>query len=147
MPRGRGPERPPPPRERDDVDAEAGLRAAGGVSAAVVRREQLDVLVMFPAIDLVLDAVVGEMHLAIEVRQVVLARPVADLVLVAAGSAVAVRAVAVVVLQELLVLALQVLLEDDASDLEVSRARLGDGLPPGGTSRRDSSRGRSRGGD
>ena len=80
----------------DDVDAEAGLRAAGGVSAPVVRREQLDVLVAFASIDLVLDAVVGEVHLAVEVRQVVLARPVADLVLVAAGSAVAVGAVAVV---------------------------------------------------
>ena len=89
------------------------------MSAAVVRREQLDVLVKFPAIDLVLDAVVGEMNLVVEVRQIVLARPVADLVLVAARSAVAVGAVAVVVLQELLVLALQVLFEDDASDLEV----------------------------
>ena len=70
-------------------------------------REQLDVLVVFAAIDLVLDAVVREVHLAIEVRQVVLARPVADLVVVAVGSSVAVGSVAVVVLQELLVLALR----------------------------------------
>ena len=33
----------------DNVDAEAGLRAAGGVSAAVVRCEQFDVLVKFSA--------------------------------------------------------------------------------------------------
>ncbi len=39
-----------------------------------MRREQLDVLVVFAPVDLVLDAVVGEVHLAIEVRQVVLAR-------------------------------------------------------------------------
>ena len=77
-----------------------------------MRREQFDVLVKFPAIHLVLDSVVGEVHLVVEVRQIVLARPVADLVLVAARSAVAVRAVAVVVLQELLVLALQVVFED-----------------------------------
>jgi hypothetical protein len=89
------------------------------MSAAVMRREQLDVLVVFAAVNLVLDAVIGEVHLAIEVRQVVLARPVADLVLSAIRSSVAVRAVTVVVLEELLVLALQVLLESDASDLEI----------------------------
>ena len=102
----------------DDVDAEAGLPAAGGVSAAVVRCEELDVLVKFPAVDLVLESVVGKMHLVVEVRQIVVARPVADFVLVTAGSAVTVGAVAVVVLQELLVLALEVLFEDDAPDLE-----------------------------
>ena len=71
------------------------------------------------AVDLVLDAVVREMHLAIEVRQVVLARPVADLVVAAVWSSVDVCAVSVVVLQELLVLALEILLEDDAADLEI----------------------------
>lgn len=85
-----------------------------------MRREQLDVLVVFAAFYLVLDAVIGEVHLAIEIRQVVLARPVADLVLAAIRSSVAIGAVAVVVLQELLVLALQVLLEDDPADLKVS---------------------------
>jgi hypothetical protein len=83
-----------------------------------VWREQLDVLVEFPPVHFVLDAVVGKVDLLVKVRQIVLARPVADLVLVAAWSAVAVRMVAIVVLQELLVLALQVLFEDDASDLE-----------------------------
>jgi hypothetical protein len=60
------------------------------VSAAIVRCEQLDVLVAFATVDLVLDAIVGEVHLAIEVRQVVLACPVADLVLAAVRSSVAV---------------------------------------------------------
>jgi hypothetical protein len=88
------------------------------VSAAVVRREQLHVLVEFPPVHFVLDAVVGEVDVLVKVRQIVLAGPVADLVLVAAWSAVAIRVVAIVVLQELLVLALQVLFEDDALDLE-----------------------------
>src|SRR5688572_23383242 len=106
------------PAGSDDVDPKAGLGPADGVSAAVVRREQLHVLVAFTPLDLVFDAVVREVHLAVEERQVLSARPVADLVLVAVRSAVAVGAVAVVLLQELLVLALQVLLEDDAPDVE-----------------------------
>src|SRR4051794_4220353 len=88
------------------------------MSASVVRREQLDVLVVFPAVDLVLDAVVREVHLAIEVRQVVLACPLADLVFAAVRSSVAVCSASVVVLQELLVLALEILLENDAVDLQ-----------------------------
>jgi hypothetical protein len=53
-----------------------------------MRREQLDVLVKFPAVNLVLDSVVGEMHLVVEVRQIVIACPVADLVLSTTGPAV-----------------------------------------------------------
>ena len=71
----------------DHVDAEASLYAAGGMSAAVVRCEEFDVLVKLPAIDLILDSVVGKVNLVVEVRQIVIARPVTDLVLVAAGSA------------------------------------------------------------
>jgi hypothetical protein len=76
-------------------------------------------LVKLPAIDLVLDSVVGEMDVVIEVRQIVLARPVADLVLVADWTAIGVGAIAVGLLQEFLVLAFQILFEDDAPDLEV----------------------------
>jgi hypothetical protein len=50
----------------DHVDAKAGLGATDGESAAVVRREQFDVLAKLPAIDLVLDSVVGEMNVVIE---------------------------------------------------------------------------------
>src|SRR5262249_3245476 len=85
----------------------------------IVRREQLDVLMELPAIDLVLDPVVGEMNLVIEVRQIVIACPVADFVFIAARPAVAVRSATVVVLQELLVLALEILLANDASNLKV----------------------------
>jgi hypothetical protein len=93
---------------------------AGRVSAAVVLGEQLDVLVQLASVHLVLDAVVREVHLAVEVRQVVLPRPLADLVLVAVGASVTVRPAAVVFLQELLVFALQVVVEDDALDLEAA---------------------------
>jgi hypothetical protein len=91
---------------------------AGSVGTAVVLGEQLDVLVMLAPVDLVLDAVVREVNLAVEVRQVVLARPLANLALVAVRTAVAIDPAAIVFLQELLILALQVLLEDDASNLE-----------------------------
>lgn len=43
-----------------------------------MRREEFDVLVKFPAVDLVLDLVVGEMHLVVKLRQVVIARQAAD---------------------------------------------------------------------
>ena len=39
-----------------------------------MRREQFDVLAKLPAIDLVLDSVVGEMNVVIEARQIVVAR-------------------------------------------------------------------------
>jgi hypothetical protein len=85
----------------DDVDPEAGLSAAGGVSAAVVLREQLDILVVLAlvvlaAIHFVLDAVVREVNLAVEIRQIVLARPLANLVLVSVRAAIAIRAATVV---------------------------------------------------
>src|SRR5688500_1818399 len=89
------------------------------MGTAVVFSEQLDVLVQFPTVDGVLDAIVGKVHLVVEVRQVVFARPRPYLVLVAVGTAVAVGPAAVVLLQEFLILALQVLLEDNAADLEV----------------------------
>jgi hypothetical protein len=94
--------------ERHYVNAKAGPRSTGGVGAAIVRCEQLDVLMKLAAVHLVLDPVVGKMNLVIEVWQIVFARPIPDLVLVAARPAVAVRSVAVVILQEFLVLARQI---------------------------------------
>ena len=81
-------------------------------------REQLDVLVVLAPVDLVLDPVVREVYLAVEVRQIVLACPLANLVLVAVRTTVAVGASAIVFLQELLVVALQVVVEHDATDIE-----------------------------
>ena len=48
------------------------------MGAAVVLSEQLDVLVVLPPVDLVLDAIVREVDLPIEVGQVVLVGPPAD---------------------------------------------------------------------
>jgi hypothetical protein len=73
---------------------------------------------MLAPVDLILDPVVREVDLAVEVRQVMLARPLANLALVAVRTAVAIDPAAVVFLQELLVLALQVLFEDDAPNLK-----------------------------
>ena len=84
-----------------------GVDQDGHEELTLALREQLHVLVAFAPIDFVIDAVVGEVHLATKERQIVLARPVADLVLVAVRSAVAVGAVAVLLRQELLVLAFQ----------------------------------------
>jgi hypothetical protein len=88
------------------------------MGAAVVLCEQLNVLMVLAPLQVVLDAVVREVDLAVEVREVVLACPLADLVLVPVRAAVAVRPSAVVFLQESLVLALQVMVEDDTSNLE-----------------------------
>jgi hypothetical protein len=52
----------------DDVNAEARPGMAGGVSAAIMLREQLDVLMVFAPVDLVLDAVIGEVNLPVEIR-------------------------------------------------------------------------------
>jgi hypothetical protein len=64
---------------------------AGGMSAPVVFREQLDILVVLASVDLVLDAVVREVDLRVELRQVVLARPVTNLVPVTVRTTIAVR--------------------------------------------------------
>ena len=59
------------------------------MSAAVVLRKQLDILMALASVDFVLDAVVGKMNLPVEVRQIVFTRPATDLVLVATRAAVA----------------------------------------------------------
>jgi hypothetical protein len=64
----------------------------------------------------ILDAGVGEMHLLIEVRQVVLARPVLDLFAAPIRAAVAVSITAIPLLKEALVLAFQLAIELDAKD-------------------------------
>ena len=85
--------------------------------AAVVLGRDLDVLVRPAAITvLVLDADVGEVNVAIEVGEVVLARPGLDLTNVVVGPAVAVLSAAVAPLPEPLVLALELVVEGDAPD-------------------------------
>jgi hypothetical protein len=95
------------------------------VRPAVVFCDDFHVLVKFAAIELVLDPEVRDVHVAVEVGQVVFACPFLDLVRVAVGASIAVRAVAIALLEELLILAPQVAFEDDATDGGVTR--VGDG--------------------
>ena len=80
----------------DAVETKACPRTPGGVSATVVLREHLDILMALAAVDLVLDAEVGEVDAIIEVRQFVVLRPSADLFLVAVRPPVTISPVAVV---------------------------------------------------
>ena len=77
------------------ITGEARARHARAMGAAMVRRDDLDVLA-FPAANrlLVLDADIGEVDLVIEVRQVVFVHPFANLI----GRAIRMAVVVVVVL-------------------------------------------------
>jgi hypothetical protein len=85
--------------------------------AAIVLGDDLDVLVTLETIHVVLDPEVGKVNRLLEVRQVVLVRPLLDLTRVAIGPPIAVRPAAVSLLEPFLVFALELLLEDDAPDL------------------------------
>jgi len=87
------------------------------VSAAVVLGGDFDVLVLSEAIAvLVLDADVRKVNVAIEVGEVVLACPGLNLTNVVIRAAVAVFSATVAPLAELLVLALELVVEGDAPD-------------------------------
>lgn len=81
---------------------------------AIVRRDHLDVLdAVAPVPVVVFDSDIWEMHLVVEVRQAAVARPVLDLLVVTVGSAIAVWPVPIALLEERLVLAFQLVVEDD----------------------------------
>jgi hypothetical protein len=87
------------------------------VSAAVVLGRDLDVLVRPAAITvLVPDADVGKVHVAIEVGEVVLARPGLDFANVVIRTAVAILSATVAPLPEPLILAFELVVEGDAPD-------------------------------
>src|SRR2546425_1808761 len=65
---------------------------------------------------LVFDAQVGKMDLLIEVREVVLARPLLDFVLIAIRASVTVAALPIALVQPPLVLTLEFVVEDDSLD-------------------------------
>lgn len=67
----------------DAVETKACPRTPGGVSATVMLREDLDIVMALAAVDLVLDAEVGEVDAIIEVRQFVVLRPLTDFFVVA----------------------------------------------------------------
>ncbi len=88
------------------------------MGTSVVRRHDLDVDRVIASMDVVLDADVRELDVTLVVaRKVVISCPVLDLQRIAIGSAVAVVTIAIALLQELLILAFQVVLEDDAVDV------------------------------
>jgi hypothetical protein len=98
------------------------------MGSPVVAGDDLDVFVSQPPVAVLeLDARVGEVNAVVEVRQPVLPRPGADLVLQPAGSAGAFSSAPIALLQEPLVLALQLVVEDDAPDPAalLAQARLG----------------------
>jgi hypothetical protein len=83
-----------------------------------VRRHNLDVERVIAAVDVVLEAHVRELDVALVVaRKVVLPCPVLNLQRIAVGPAIAVVTIAIPFLKELLILAFQVVLEDDAVDI------------------------------
>ena len=87
------------------------------MGATVVQRLDLDVeRAEVPVAVLVFDARVGKLDVAVVVRELVLDGPTMDLFRGSIRSAVAVRLAAIALLQELLILALQLVVEDDATD-------------------------------
>ena len=86
--------------------------------ASIVRRHNLDVERVIASIDVVLDAHVRKLDVPpVVAGKVALPCPVLDLQRIAIGSAIAAVTIAVVLLQEPLILAFQVVLEDDAVDV------------------------------
>ena len=69
------------------------------------------------SVQFVLDAKIGEVNAVVEVRQVVLTRPSFDFASVPMRSSVAVGTSAIVLLQPLLIFALELVVEDDAPNL------------------------------
>lgn len=85
------------------------------MGSAVMHGEHLDVLMIAaPVHVLVLDSNVRKMDLVIEVRQVMVGRPRANLVLGSIRMPVVVVALTVVLMKPLLIVALQLVVEDDA---------------------------------
>jgi hypothetical protein len=103
------------------VAGEARARDAGAVSAAIVRRQDLDVFALPSAIRLlVLDADVRKVDLVIEVRQVVLISPLANLIGRAIGMSVVVVVVLVALVEPALILALELVVENGALDVRAA---------------------------
>jgi hypothetical protein len=83
------------------------------VSAAIVSRDHFEVLVSRAAIAvLVLDARVRETHVTVLVRQVALPSPLSDLMKVSVRPSIAILPALVALVQEPLVVALELVVED-----------------------------------
>ena len=94
-----------------------------------MRGDNLDVLSLPPSVGfLILDAGVREMDLVIEVRQVVLVRPLPNLIGRTIGVAVVVVVVLVAHVEPALVIALQLMVEDDTLDMRAALQKTRFGL-------------------
>src|SRR5207253_1689298 len=72
------------------------------------------VLVILAAVPVaIFDAEIGEVHLLVEVREVVLVRPFADLLVGSIGVTIVVGAITITLVEPTLVLALELVVEDD----------------------------------
>ena len=90
--------------------------------AAVVERDDLDIQMVQAAVGIdVLDARIRELHVPIGVGQVVLGCPFSNLGFVAIRPAVTVGAAAIPLLEELLILALELVVQNDALDACAAR--------------------------
>jgi hypothetical protein len=100
------------------VAGETGLRHARRVAATVMLGHDFDVVVIPPAVRLlVFDAQIGKMDLVIEVRKVVFASPLANLVLAPIRFVVGVSPPSVARMQPRLIVALELVVEDDSTDV------------------------------
>ena len=83
--------------------------------STVVNGEHLDVLVIAAAMGVfVLDAYVRKMDLVVEIGQAMFKRPRSDFFLISIGMPVVVVTIGVVLVQPPLIVALQLVIEDDA---------------------------------
>src|SRR5882672_8520370 len=108
---------PANPQARSAITGEARLRHARRMATAVMLGRDFDVVVIQSAVPfLILDAQVREVHVVVEVRQVVFERPVADFLVGPVGVPVVVHAVAIPLMQPGLVFTLELMVEDDSFD-------------------------------
>jgi hypothetical protein len=91
------------------------------VRAAIVRGDDLNVLVVFQAVSVpIFDAQIRKMDLIIKVRQLVFGGPFADLVIGPIRVAVVVIAVPIALMEPALVLPLELVIEHDPLDPRVT---------------------------
>jgi hypothetical protein len=90
------------------------------VRAPIVKRGHFHVLDIPATVwPLEFDSQIRELHVAIEERQIVLVRPLLDLPCVTVRSPVGVRTIAITLVEKALILAFQLMVEDDAMDADV----------------------------
>jgi hypothetical protein len=105
------------PSIRREIARESGLGGAAGVGTAVVAGHDLEILVPRAAVSvLVLDPSIRKPDVPIVVRQLVFPRPSGNLFWLTVRPAIAVLLAAIAFVEESLIVALQLVVEDDAPD-------------------------------